>query len=154
MPFSQQMKSAFSETERIIHVSLKQLSEKRSEREITNFKVCINKQLAVLRQKCSAMESHFVKKVRSCTNLKESFLVSLMQEGDQPMMSTSKELPSSFREVVKAGIQRVKAAKHRLESEGPFNPHNIPPGKKGQTLKYWINDAIVFQVLMHAKLYC
>ena len=48
----------------------------------------------------------------------------------------------------------MKAAKHRLESEGPFNPHNIPPGKKGQTLKYWINDAIVFQVLMHAKLYC
>ena len=96
MPFSQQMKSAFSETERIIHVALKQLSEKRSEREITNFKVCINKQLAVLRQKCSAMESHFVKKVSSCTNLTESFLVSLMQEGDPPMMSTSKRASLKF----------------------------------------------------------
>ena len=47
----------------------------------------------------------------------------------------------------------MKAAKHCLQRESPFHPHDISAGMKGQLSKYCINDAIIFQVLRHVKSY-
>ena len=84
------MKASFCETEKVLHSARQQMLEKRSDDEMKSFKICLNRQMAILRKKCSAMESDFVKKVSFCTNFLENCLEKIMQEIGQPILKKVK----------------------------------------------------------------
>ena len=79
MSLSRQMKATLCKSEEIIHSAWIQFLDKRSDHERKNFKICIRKQLAILR-KCTAIELQFKKKVRFCTYMRETVRENLMQK--------------------------------------------------------------------------
>ena len=66
MPLSRQMDASFCESEEVIHSAWIQMVDKRSDREMQKFKLCMRKQMSILQLQRNGVTVQ--EKVHFCTN--------------------------------------------------------------------------------------